>query len=97
MDNIINQLFEMQQKCEAKNEQFLNRNFERLQFELENMGYKIINPLGRDFTETDLELEATIVNNDAPQPKVIKVMKPIIYATQASNIQLIQKAVVLVG
>lgn len=97
MDNIINQLFEMQQKCEAKNEQFLNRNFERLQFELENMGYKIINPLGRDFTETDLELEATIVNNDAHQPKVIKVMKPIIYATQSSTIQLIQKAVVLVG
>lgn len=97
MDNIINQLFEMQQKCEAKNEQFLNRNFERLQFELESMGYKIINPLGRDFTETDLELEATIVNNDANQPKVIKVMKPIIYATQSSTLQLIQKAVVLVG
>ena len=94
---IINQVFEIQTKLkELKEATAFERNFLRLFDILEQEGYVVQNPLNEVYTESRTDCEASIVGQPASKMKIAKVLKPIIYQKQQSNVQLLQKAIVLV-
>lgn len=94
MEAIINQIFEIEKKAIEQNIELFDRNFNRIQHELEELGYKIINPLGTIYDERDASIEANILNPSAT--KITKVLKPVIYKMQNDNYVLLQKGIVIV-
>lgn len=94
METIINQLFEIEKKANEQNLDIFERNFNRIQYELEEMGFKIINPLGTIYDERDTSLEASLVNPDSI--KITKVLKPVIYKMENEAYILVQKGIVIV-
>jgi hypothetical protein len=94
MENIINQLFEIEKKAAEQGLDTFDRNLRRVFHELEEMGYKIVNPLGTRYDERDASIEANILN--AGSAKITKVLKPVIYKMDQDNLRLIQKGVVIV-
>jgi len=95
MKNIINQIFEIESKLNASEKTTLQRNFERIYYELEQEGYKIINPIGHRYDERDLSIEANLLTEGGNQ-KIVKVLKPAIYHNVDGINTLIQKAIVIV-
>ena len=93
MNNIINQLFEIDKKSAEQNIDVFDRNLKRIFHELEEMGYKIINPLGNIYDERDASIEANILNSQAS--RISKVLKPVIYKSENGSFALIQKGVAL--
>ena len=65
MEAIINQLFEIEKKATEQNLDIFERNLNRIQHELEELGYKIINPIGNQYDERDASIEANILNPNA--------------------------------
>jgi len=94
MEAIINQLFEIEKKATEQNLDIFERNLNRIQHELEELGYKIINPIGTQYDERDASIEANILNPNAK--KITKVLKPVIYKMQNDNYVLLQKGIVIV-
>jgi len=94
MEAIINQLFEIEKKATEQNIDIFERNLNRIQHELEELGYKIINPIGNQYDERDASIEANILNPNAK--KITKVLKPVIYKMQNDNYILLQKGIVIV-
>jgi uncharacterized protein YajQ (UPF0234 family) len=94
MEAIINQLFEIEKKATEQNLDIFERNLNRIQHELEELGYKIINPIGNQYDERDASIEANILNPNAK--KITKVLKPVIYKMQNDNYTLLQKGIVIV-
>lgn len=94
MEAIINQLFEIEKKATEQNIDIFERNLNRIQHELEDLGYKIINPIGNQYDERDASIEANILNPNAK--KITKVLKPVIYKMQNDNYILLQKGIVIV-
>jgi uncharacterized protein YajQ (UPF0234 family) len=94
MEAIINQLFEIEKKATEQNLDIFERNLNRIQHELEELGYKIINPIGNQYDERDASIEANILNPNAK--KITKVLKPVIYKMQNDNYILLQKGIVIV-
>jgi len=94
MEAIINQLFEIEKKANEQNLDIFERNLNRIQYELEELGYKIINPIGNQYDERDASIEANILNPSAK--KITKVLKPVIYKMQNDNYVLLQKGIVIV-
>lgn len=94
MEAIINQLFEIEKKATENNLDLFERNLNRIQHELEELGYKIINPIGNEYDERDASIEANILNPNAK--KITKVLKPVIYKMQNDNYILLQKGIVIV-
>lgn len=94
MEAIINQLFEIEKKATEQNLDVFERNLNRIQHELEELGYKIINPIGNQYDERDASIEANILNPNAK--KITKVLKPVIYKMQNDNYILLQKGIVIV-
>ena len=94
MNNIINQIFEIDKKTSEQNIDILDRNLKRIYHEFEEMGYKIINPMGNIYDERDASIEANILNPDSN--KISKVLKPAIYKSENNVFVLVQKAVVIV-
>jgi len=94
---LINQLFEIESKSNARNIDFLERNFQRINDHFENTGFTILNPIGEKYKETRTDLDAHVSGNKIDQLKVIEVLKPIIYKNEDSSITLIQKGNVIVG
>jgi hypothetical protein len=97
METIINQIFEISQKSEKNTEVNLSRNIKRIYSELEEMGYQIINPMGRPYRETDSDIEANIAGGVSRKSKIEKVLKPIIYKNENGSNVLVQKGIVIVG
>ncbi|WP_113660863.1 hypothetical protein [Pedobacter nanyangensis] len=95
MKNIINQIFEIESKLNTQEKGNLQRNFERLYYELEQKGYKIVNPIGQTYDERDLSIEANLLTENGRQ-KITKVLKPVVYHNVDGVYTLIQKAVVIV-
>lgn len=91
---IINQITDIENKSKAHDIDIFKRNFKRLTHEFENLGYKIINPIGEKYDYRDAAIEANIVNEDAT--KITKVIKPAIYKNEEGGYVLIQKAIVIV-
>ncbi|WP_316841279.1 hypothetical protein [Pedobacter gandavensis] len=97
MIQIINQLFEIEQKLRTRNETFADRNFTRLKHEFELMGYEVINPINRKYQLTDTDLEASILGDATIGLKVTRVLKPVIYLKNENDeYSLLQKGIVIV-
>jgi predicted phage tail protein len=94
MNVIINQLFEIEKKALEQNIDGFERNLKRIYHELEEKGYKIVNPLGTNYDERDSSIDANILN--ANSKKITKVIRPTIYKEENNTFQLVQKAVVIV-
>ncbi len=93
MEAIINQLFEIEKKANEQNIEVFDRNLNRIQHELEELGYKIINPIGTNYDERDASIEANLLNPNAK--KITKVLKPVIYKKENDGYTLVQKGVVI--
>lgn len=94
MEAIINQLFEIEKKATEQNSNLFERNISRIQHELTEMGYKIVNPMGTQYDDRDTSIEANLLHPNAK--KITKVLKPIIYKKENDSFFLIQKGVVIV-
>jgi hypothetical protein len=94
MEAIINQLFEIEKKATEQNIEIFERNFNRIQHELNEMGYKIVNPIGTNYDERDASIDANLMNPNAK--KITKVLKPVIYKMGSDSYILVQKGVVIV-
>ncbi len=77
MLTIINQIWEINEKSTINAYAAIERNLNRINNELESMGYTIINPMGRPYKDTDIE--ANIANALHSKSKIVKVLKPIVY------------------
>jgi hypothetical protein len=94
---IINQLFEMQAKIkEAGKAQSFERNFSRLFNIFEEEGYLVQDPTGEAYNETRTDCEVSITGHLGSKMKITRTIKPIIYLRKDGNLQLLQKAVVIV-
>lgn len=90
-------MFEIEQKLRNRDETFADRNFKRLEHELDLMGYQVINPINRKYKLTDTELEATLSGDPSDDLKVTRVLKPIIYLKDKNGERsLLQKGIVIV-
>ena len=94
MKEIINQIYEIQRKAADNNLILFERNFERLNYELERMGFHIVIPLNQAFDDTDMSIEATVVSQNLNT--ITKVIKPTIYKNDNGNFTLLQKGIVIV-
>lgn len=95
--HIINQLFEMQAKLkEAGTAQNFERNFNRLYNIFEEDGYLIQDPTDEAYHETRTDCEVSISGRLGSKMKITRTIKPIIYLRKDGNLQLLQKAVVIV-
>jgi hypothetical protein len=95
--NVLNQVFELQQKIAASSESVnCERNFSRLFNLFEEEGFIIQNPMGETYTESRTDCEASIVGEPAVKMKIQKVLKPAVYRKEDGRLQLVQKAVVIV-
>lgn len=95
MEQIINQIFEIERKSNELNLEQFQRNLNRIYHEFEELGYKIVNPLGQRYDERDVSVEATLTTTDAQI--IQKVIKPAIFKSENGQFVLIQKAIVLVA
>lgn len=94
---IINQIFELEQKLQANNDLSAERNFKRIFHEFEEMGYRIINPINRKYSETDTDIEATLPGTQLGVLRITRVLKPVIYQVRnADETSLVQKGIVIV-
>ena len=96
MLTIINQIWEISNKATANNYDSLSRNLRRINTEFEDMGYTLIDPIGRKYKDTDADLEANIATKLHSKSKVVKVLKPIIYCAENGQNKLVQKGIVIV-
>ena len=95
---IINQLFEMEYKIKDLGQSAIfERNFNRLNAAFEEEGFLIQDPTNEMYNDARTDCEASIVGSVASKMKITKTLKPIIYKKDGSNVQLVQKAVVLVA
>jgi hypothetical protein len=93
---IINQIFEIQQKLQQRGDNMADRNLKRIYHEFETLGYTVIDPAGRDYKETDTDIEATLSGGLISGMKVTRVLKPIIYHTETGGQNLlVQKGIVI--
>ena len=97
MLSIINQIWEISRKAESNSYDAIQRNLKRINSEIEDMGYTIIDPEGRPYKETDADIEANISTPLHKGSKVVKVLKPIIYKSESGQNQLAQKGIVIVA
>jgi len=93
---IINQVFELEQKLQSKGDLSAERNFKRIFHELEEMGYQVIDPLTRKYSETDTDIEATLPTELTGDLRITRVLKPVIYQRRNAETNLVQKGIVIV-
>lgn len=94
---IINQLFEMQQKLAQENmNQKFERNFNRLFNIFEEEGYLIKNPEGEKYSDARTDCEINIVGREGKNMVITQVVKPVIYKQENGAVTLVQKGIVMV-
>lgn len=97
MLQIINQIFEIKNKVHGLGEAAsFERNMNRLYAIFEEEGYIIQDPTNENYEASRTDCEASILGNPSSKMKITKTLKPIIYQKLQGNIQLQQKAVVIV-
>lgn len=103
---LLDQLFEVERKlANIKEENSISRNLNKMKDIFENLpsnssgsnfGFTYHNPIGEQYNETRLDLEASITGNSSEELVVIEVIKPIIrYKSGVSNF-IARKGVVVV-
>jgi hypothetical protein len=94
---IINQFFEIQQKIKKLSDaSSFERNFNKLNTLLEEEGFIIQDPTNEPYLSTRTDCEASITSNAFHKMTITKTLKPIIYKKIDGNLQLLQKAIVIV-
>jgi hypothetical protein len=94
---IINQIFEIKQKLsQDKLIGKYERNFNRLFSVLEDAGYTVRDPLGEKYTDSRTDCEANIVGKETKNMVITQTLKPVIYQKTGSELQLLQKGLVIV-
>jgi hypothetical protein len=100
MDNLtvslVNQIFELEQKLNAKGVDIVNRNLDRIKHELSEAGVHYLDPTGESYTETRTDCTANIVGELGNTMKITRTIKPIIIRESAEGVELIQKGTVIV-
>ncbi len=96
MLSIINQIWEIQLKSATNGYDGIQRNLRRIESELLELGYTVIDPIGRLYKETDTDIEANISTSLHADSKVVKVLKPIIYQLENGQNVLVQKGITIV-
>lgn len=96
MKEVLNQLFEIEQKGAKNNVTLFDRNIRRMFHEIEELGYYIKNPEGEKFSEERTDIDATMMGTMHSKMKITKVLKPIIYQNDQEHPIIIQKGVVIV-
>jgi len=96
MKEIINQIFAIEQKSSKNQDDSYTRNISRIYYELEALGYKVINPIGRIYKNEMTDVEAKISAN-TKKMEITKVLKPIIYKEENGHPIVAQKGIVIVG
>lgn len=92
---LINQFFEIEQRLRQEdNFEKFSRNFNKVSNLLQEDGYTVSDPLGESFAETRTDIDASILGN-GQNPKITKVIKPIIYLQQEDGVTLVQKGIVI--
>lgn len=87
-------MYEIQRKANEHQLNIFERNFERLFFEFEKLGYRIEIPIHQPFHDEDLSIQATIVSQQLNL--ITKVIKPTIYKLENDEFTLLQKGIVIV-
>ena len=102
---ILNQVFEIEKKANKIQEQnSILRNVNRLKDIFENnlpfqdnsTGFYVENPIGEDYNETRIDLDANIAGEGGDNLVVVEVIKPIIRIKSDGITKLVQKGVVIV-
>lgn len=99
MLNIINQIFEVEQKIVTRGDSAeIGRNIERIKHHLSETGFSYHVPLYEKYSETRTDCVANIVGDLHDDNMFItKVIKPVVFRTDESgNRSIIQKAIVIV-
>lgn len=96
MKEILNQVYEIEQKSEKRELTFFNRNVRRIYHEIEQMGFVLKNPLGEKYSLERTDIEANLLTDFHEGMRVSKVLKPIIYKVEDDQMILIQKGIVIV-
>ncbi|WP_442265374.1 hypothetical protein ACSIGC_13710 [Tenacibaculum sp. ZS6-P6] len=96
MKEILNQIFDIEQKSEKNELHVFDRNIRRLYHEIEGLGFEIKNPLGEKYSLERTDIEATLMNDFHSKMKITKVLKPIIYKSENGHMTLVQRGVVIV-
>lgn len=101
--DILNQVFEIDKKLmkiEVQNSMTRNTNRIKELFK-ENLpmidgGFYLENPIGEEYDERKIELDASISGEGTENLKVVEVIKPVIRFKQGGINHLIQKGIVIV-
>lgn len=96
MKEILNQVYDIEQKSKKRNVDFFERNFRRIYHEIEELGFILKDPLGEKYTLERTDVEATLMNDFYEEMKIVKVLKPIVYEKKNEALTIIQKGVVIV-
>ena len=93
---ILNQLFELEKKAQKISDgASLQRPLDRIRETLEEMGYKVHNPIGEPYNETRTDVEANIVGTQTNGLVICDVIKPIIYFKETERTIMLQKGIVI--
>lgn len=92
---LINQIYEIKRKSIEHQFDTIERNLERIFYELTEMGYRIEIPLKQKYSDTNTAVEASLLSEDASI--IVKVLKPIIYKKDNDRYSLVQKGIVIVA
>jgi hypothetical protein len=103
---LIDQIFEIERKLEKIEEtNSISRNINKMKAVFENIletssetdvGFTYHNPIGESFSETRLDLEASIAGKSTENLVVTEVIKPIIRYRKGSSTLIARKGVVVV-
>ena len=94
---LINQFFEIKKKSDSREVNLFERNLSRVLDKFEEVGYKVVDPLGEQYLETRTDLQAHITSEDTSNLKIQEVLKPIIYYNEQGLNKMVQMGVVVVG
>ena len=103
---LLDQLFEVERKLEKiQEENSISRNLNKMKDIYENLGFGLSssdmgltyhNPIGEQYNETRLDLEASIAGNSTEDLIVTEVIKPIIRLKNGGSTLIARKGVVVV-
>ena len=96
MKEFINQIFEIELKAKELGTDKLDRNIRKLKQLMEEEGYTYDVPLDKKYQLSDTTIEANFIEPQG-QNLIKKVLKPAIFFKRESGLELIQKAIVVVG
>jgi len=94
--SLVNQIFEIERKLTANGVDTVDRNIDRIKYDLAESGVKYLDPVGERYQDTRTDCSATVVGELSNKMIITKTLKPIIVVDNGGGIELAQKATVIV-